>query len=296
MNPIKDSQVQLSFVDQSGTALGSVTLDKGANDKTALDTIKAVSVADPTSSDTATLKTAYAALLAKAKITGYTTDGLTQEQTAANLAAMKAAAYGQSVKLIVSKIPVKALISSAMFFDKGDTKDVTAGLDYFENANGKRDSATNFSKALAGDSNINGYAGNAVTVNNFNTAVSDQGLNTIYYAALGKEVLWVWYPDAHLDSSYYGGANGSLFSNKLKVDDTIYVYKLTFTAKADNPDTSIGNRLDSNKPLFDKKGNATIGNAGSQVALKYDEVQSGKKIKLTAADMNAKSLAQLFGE
>lgn len=293
VNPIKDNEVQLSFVDQAGKAVGSTTLTKGTNDKTALDTIKTVSVADPTSPDAATLKKAYAALLAKAGIKGYTTDGLSKDQLAANLAAIKAAAYGQDVKLVVAKLPAKALVSSALFFDKSDTKDVTQDLAYFENANGKRDSDANFSKALAGDANINGYAGDVVTVANLNAAVKDQGLNTIYYAA--KNDGFLWGAGTHLAASDYSGTNGTLFADGMS-GKTIYVFKLTFTAKPDNPDTSIGNRLDSNKPLFDKQGNATIGDTGNQVVLKYDEVKAGKQITLDSNNMKAKTLAELFGE
>ncbi|GEP13162.1 hypothetical protein LBU01_03070 [Lentilactobacillus buchneri] len=293
VDPIKDNEVQLSFVDQAGKAVGSTTLTKGTNDKTALDTIKTVSVADPTSPDAATLKKAYAALLAKAGIKGYTTDGLSKDQLAANLAAIKAAAYGQDVKLVVAKLPAKALVSSALFFDKSDTKDVTQDLAYFENANGKRDSDANFSKALAGDANINGYAGDVVTVANLNAAVKDQGLNTIYYAA--KNDGFLWGAGTHLAASDYSGTNGTLFADGMS-GKTIYVFKLTFTAKPDNPDTSIGNRLDSNKPLFDKQGNATIGDTGNQVVLKYDEVKAGKQITLDSNNMKAKTLAELFGE
>lgn len=256
VNPIKDNEVQLSFVDGTGQAVGSVKLTKGSSDKTALDTIKAVSVSDPTSSDSATLKKAYAALLTKAGIKGYTSDGLSNDQLAANTAALKAADYGKDVKLVVAKIPVKQLVSSAMFFDKKDTNDVKQGLTYFENANAKRDSDKNFGAALAGDTNIKGYAGDTVTVASLNAALKAQGLDTIYYAAKND---WWGAPGTHLAANDFGGTSGSLFNPaKVKSGDKIYVYKLTFTAKANNPDTSIGNTLDVNKPLFDKDGNVTI--------------------------------------
>lgn len=297
-NPVKDNEVQLSFVGTDGKAVGSLKLTKGTDDKTVLDTIKAVSVTDPTSADTGTVQKAYAALLTKAGIKGYTTDGLSKDQLAANLAAIKAAAYGKDVKLVVAKIPVKALVSNVLFFDKGDTSDLTGGLQYFEDANGKRDSFANFSKALAGDSNINGYAGNVVTVDSFNKAVPAQGLKTIYYAAKNDGGWPISrFPGTHLAAGDYG-TNGSLFNpDKITSGQTIYVYKLTFTAKADNPDTSIGNRLDTNNPLFNKDGNATIKDSGSQIVMKYDQaVQNGKKIKLTDTNMKAKSLAELFGK
>ncbi|WP_235803183.1 surface layer protein SlpB [Lentilactobacillus sunkii] len=170
VNPVKDNEVQLSFVDQSGNAVGSLKLTKGTNDKKAIDTIKAASKDDPTSSDAATVKKAYAELLTAAGIKGYTTDGLTSEQAAANLAAITKAEYGKDVKLIVAKIPVKALASKFSFFDQAweviTTKDVP--VTYFESSNGKRDSDTNFSKALVADANLNGYAGDTVSVAKFN--------------------------------------------------------------------------------------------------------------------------------
>lgn len=133
VNPIKDNEVQLSFVDGTGQAVGSVKLTKGSSDKTALDTIKAVSVSDPTSSDSATLKKAYAALLTKAGIKGYTSDGLSNDQLAANTAALKAADYGKDVKLVVAKLPAKALASKFSFFDHANQIIGTADVpvDYF---------------------------------------------------------------------------------------------------------------------------------------------------------------------
>lgn len=291
VNPIKDNEVQLSFVDQSGNAVGSLKLTKGTNDKKAIDTIKAASGSDPTSSDATNIQKAYAALLTKAGVKGYTTDGLTDAQTAANLKAMKAAAYGQNIQLVVAKIPVKQLVASATFFDKSDYTQPTNKISYFENTNGKRDSDTNFGKALAADANINGFAGDAVSVESFNKALQAQGLNTIYYAATSN---WLGQAASRLDASYFDSSSSSLFTNKLKKGDSIYIYKLTLTSKANDPDTSIGNRLDVNKPLFDAKGNATIGASGQQVALKYNEAQS-KKITLTDADMQASSLANHQG-
>lgn len=118
-------------------------------------------------------------------------------------------------------------------------------------------------------------------------------MNTIYYAA--KNDGFLWGAGTHLAASDYSGTNGTLFADGMS-GKTIYVFKLTFTAKPDNPDTSIGNRLDSNKPLFDKQGNATIGDTGNQVVLKYDEVKAGKQITLDSNNMKAKTLAELFGE
>ena len=61
---------------------------------------------------------AYAALLTKAGIKGYTSDGLSNDQLAANTAALKAADYGKDVKLVVAKLPAKALASAESFNTK----------------------------------------------------------------------------------------------------------------------------------------------------------------------------------
>ncbi|GAA2975423.1 surface layer protein SlpB [Lentilactobacillus parakefiri] len=267
-NPVKDNEVQLSFVDQQGTSLGTTTLTKAATDKTALETIKAASGSDPTSTNSATLKAAYDALLTKAGVKGYYTTDLTADQLKANLAALNAAAFGQSVKLVVAKIPVKALASSFTFFDHAkqdiwNYKDFP--INYLEDANGKRDSDTNFSKQLMTDTNLNGYAGNVVSAASVNNALKAQHLDTIYYAA--KDDGWWAAAGTYLASGDFG-TNGSLFADSMK-GKTIYVYKVTLTAKANDNTVALDQKGNLDTPLLDKDGNVTIADAPVKVGLKY---------------------------
>ena len=288
VNPIKDNEVQLSFVDQSGNAVGSLKLTKGTNDKNALDTIKAASVDDPTSADATTLQKAYTALLTKAGIKGYTADGLTTDQLKANTDALKAAAYGQNIQLVVAKKQTKSLISSVQFFDKANTKQL---LTYFENANGKRDSDGNFGSALIKDANLNGYAGDPVTVDSFNKALDDQGLKTIYYAVFDNG----WgVPGKHLTAADFDGTSGAMFSSAMK-DKTIFIYKVTITAKSKDADVATGKDGSANTALF-SSDSLNIGDAGLPVILKYSESTSWpRKYKLNNDEKyKATSLAQLY--
>ena len=291
VNPIKDNEVQLSFVDGTGQAVGSVKLTKGSSDKTALDTIKAVSVSDPTSSDSATLKKAYAALLTKAGIKGYTSDGLSNDQLAANTAALKAADYGKDVKLVVAKLPAKALASKFSFFDHANQIIGTADVpvDYFENVNGKRDTDVNFSKALAADTNINGYLGDSISVKQFEKALEDQGLTTIYYAAQDDKFPWT-FGGTHMGANDLDGdvsADGSIFNSKYKTKN-VWVYKVTISVKADTNSVGIGD-----KALFDKDGNVTIGDTGKELTLRY--IGEGHKINLGEKNnYKVSSLQQLY--
>ncbi|GAD17019.1 surface layer protein SlpB [Lentilactobacillus otakiensis] len=288
VNPIKDNQVQLSFVDQSGNPVGSTTLTKATADKTALDTIKAASKGDPTSTNSDTLKAAYDTLLAAAGIKGYYTTDLTADQLKANLAALNKAAYGQSVKLIVAKIPVKALASKFSFFDQAweiiTTKDEP--VNYFENSNGKRDSDTNFSKALVADSNLNGYAGDVVSVAKFNQALKDQGLATIYYAAQDDKPPYL-FGGTHFGADDLNGTSGSIFNSKWQ-GKNVWVYKMTITAKENDKGVAIGTT-----PLFDKDGNVTIGTTGKDITLRSSS-SDGHKINLDAKNYAVSSLQELY--
>ncbi|MGF2385144.1 surface layer protein SlpB [Lentilactobacillus otakiensis] len=294
VNPIKDNQVQLSFVDQSGTALGSTTLTKATADKTALDTIKAASKGDPTSTNSDTLKAAYDTLLAAAGIKGYYTTDLTADQLKANLAALNKAAYGQSVKLIVAKIPVKALASSFSFFHHAGLWPTDQQVTYFENSNGQLDSDTNFSKQLAADTNLNGYAGDVVSVANFNKAVKEQHLDTIYYAAfhdgLGGAV------KTHLAAKDFGGTNGSFFADNLSTSTVITVYKVTLTAKPGDNTVALDNGKNLDTPLFGSDSNVTIGKDPVKVGLKYLQGGADKTFTLNASNRNVHSLAELYNK
>lgn len=292
VNPIKDNEVQLSFVDQSGNAVGSLKLTKGTTDKKAIDTIKAASGSDPTSSDATTIQKAYAALLAKAGVKGYTTDGLTTDQTAANLKAMQGATYGQNIQLVVAKMPTKQLISSVQFFDKANTD---KALGYVENANGKRDEDTNFGAALAKDNNLNGYAGDTVSVDSFNKALNDQGLQTVYYAAKREGLPLFYFAGDHLSKDSFDGTSGGMFSTSMK-GQSIYVYKVTIAATAGSTDVVAGTSGKDNTPLFPTAGTTTIGDSGKSVVLKYSE-EKGTPHKYNLGDgdkYKATSLAELY--
>lgn len=294
VNPITDNEVQLSFVDPDGKAVGPLKLTKGTNDKTALDTIKAAVKDDPTSSNSATVQKAYTELLTAAGIKGYTVAGLSDTQTKANLNAIKGATYGKDVKLTVAKIPVKALASSFTFFQHLSgwvTKDVP--VNYFESSNGQRNSDTNFAKALAADSNLNGYAGNTVSVTSFNTALKDQHLDTIYYAAKNDGFLGA--AKTHLAASDFGGSTDSIFAPAM-AGTKIYIYKITITAKANDNTVALDNGQNIDTPLFDKNGNVTIGTTPVKVGLKYTQDGDDKKVTLDSTNFKAQSLAELYNK
>lgn len=287
VNPIKDNEVQLSFVDQSGNAVGSLKLTKGTTDKTALDTIKAASVDDPTSADATTLQKAYAALLTKAGIKGYTSTGLTTDQIKANTDALKAAAYGKDVKLVVAKIPVKQLASKFDFIStvKKFLGDEDAPITYLENSNGKRDTDTNFSKSLAADANLNGYSGDTVTAVKFNQALNDQGLGTIYYVAENNAA---WYSSAGtpLTAADYDSSNKSILNSTWKGKE-VWIVQVTVSAKASDKSVQSGTSA-----LFDANGNVKIGDTGKEISLHYTGV--GHKFTVNDTNNSASSLQQMF--
>lgn len=284
---IGDNQVKLTFVDDKGTTIGSIKLTKADGESTVQDTIKtAANGNDPTAGGDISTK-AYSALLRKANIKGYGIDG---SKLSANSQVIKGATYGNEIKLSVKSVEAISLFSNIAFYDSKNSNET---IGYLEDANGKRDTDSNFAKLLMGDPNVNGAVGDTISFSDFNKAISSNRLETIYYAASQ----WLGLPDKHhLDANDLNGTGASIF-NADQSGKTIYVYKLSISAGANGDNVLSGSDFSGKIPFFGEDGNATVGATGAPVALKYSE-ESGTphKYTLNGDNFNVKSLAELYAK
>lgn len=284
---IGDNQVKLTFVDDKGTTIGSIKLTKADGESTVQDTIKtAANGNDPTAGGDISTK-AYSALLRKANIKGYGIDG---SKLSANSEAILGATYGKEIKLTVTTVQTQSLLTDAKFFDGSHD------IGYMENANGKRDTDSNFAQALLKDANINGAVGDTIAYSDFNKAIFSTGLETIYYASKQEGVWPVFVPGTHLDANDLDGTGATIFNAKLN-SQKIYVYKLTISATMGGTNVVTGTDVNGKTSLFDKDGNATIGATGTPITLKYSEVEGPHFYDLSKSEnFSVTSLAELYAK
>ncbi|RRG00527.1 MAG: hypothetical protein DUD34_15170, partial [Lactobacillus sp.] len=110
-------QAGVKITDTTGKVLGYAVVTKNGSDTTAAQTLgnhygNALVTPSAQSGD---VNTAYAALLADAKVTGYGSSALSLSQLQANQSVLNGAKYGQYVTVVVAPVASTSLVTSATF-------------------------------------------------------------------------------------------------------------------------------------------------------------------------------------
>ncbi|WP_260164022.1 S-layer protein [Lentilactobacillus buchneri] len=266
--PVTQNQVAVKFTDASGKTLGSVTLTKAAAETAATQTLKAGFGGDLTGANQAAV---YGSALSQANVKGYGFSGLTASQISANNSAVQAATYGSTVTLVVAPQTAQPLLYQAKF----NAPKTQKALPFFENNKGVRATGDVFSKLLVNDPSLNGTVGDSVSVSDFTKALSNEGLDTIYYATDANGNI------LNANDLTATGFNPDLAGQK------VTVYKLSLSDVANK--VVLGDNTASHKLPSKINANAT------DAYLWYDNSDSKTyTLSQTNGSLNEKTLSDLY--